>query len=111
MDTRECDREKLRHIFQQWQYWPGPEAKFQIIPVMDYENDHYLLLDMGWNGFKRIHGLLVHVDIIDDKFWIQKDNTEQGIATELVAAGVPHERIVLAFQSPSMRQYGDFAVA
>ncbi|MBV7334508.1 XisI protein [Chloroflexi bacterium TSY] len=45
------------------------------------------------------------------KIWIEIDWTEEGIATELVAAGVPKEDIVLAFHHPSMRQYTEFAVA
>ena len=34
-----------------------------------------------------------------------------GIANELVAAGVPHDCIVLAFKSPEMRKHTDFAVS
>jgi hypothetical protein len=44
-----------------------------------------------------------------EKIWIEKDTTEDGIATDLVREGVPPEDIVLAFQPPGMRQYTDFA--
>ena len=43
--------------------------------------------------------------------WIRCDNTEDGIATELVAAGVPKEDIVLGFKSEAMRRDTEFAVA
>lgn len=66
---------------------------------------------VGWDGIRRDHGCLVHVDIIDGKFWIQRDGTEHGIARELLEAGVPKDRIVLAFRSPEMRRLTDFAVA
>jgi hypothetical protein len=52
----------------------------------------------------------VHVDLIDGKFWIQRDGTERGIAQELLDTGVPKDRIVLAFRSPAKRQLTDFAV-
>ncbi|WP_333146915.1 element excision factor XisI family protein [Microcoleus sp. B13-B6] len=53
----------------------------------------------------------VYVRIRDRKFWIEEDWTEDGIATDLVRAGVPKEDIVLAFHEPGMRQYTDFAAA
>ena len=37
--------------------------------------------------------------------------TEEGLANQLVKAGVPREDIVLAFQHPSTRKLTDFAVA
>jgi hypothetical protein len=58
-----------------------------------------------------VHGCLLHIDIIDDKIWIQQDGTEEGIALELLDAGIPYERIVLGFRHPDIRPYTDFAVA
>jgi hypothetical protein len=54
---------------------------------------------------------LVHIDIINGKMWIQRDGTEDGIANELVRAGVPKDRIVLGFRSPAIRKHTEFAVA
>ena len=68
-------------------------------------------MTIGWSAGKRVHFLLVHVDIIDGKVWIEKDNTEDGVASELVQAGVPKAHIVLAFRSPEMRKLTEFAVA
>jgi len=53
---------------------------------------------------------LIHIDIRDGKLWIQYDGTENGVANDLVALGVPPEDIVLAFQSAYMRQYSEFAI-
>lgn len=55
--------------------------------------------------------MTVYVRIRDSKFWIEEDWTEDGIATDLVRAGVPKEDIVLAFHEPKMWQYTDFAAA
>jgi hypothetical protein len=33
--------------------------------------DDYELLDVGWDGWRRVHGTVIHVAIIDGKVWIQ----------------------------------------
>ena len=58
----------------------------------------------------RNHGCIVHLEIINGKIWIQRDGTEDGIAADLLAAGVPKSDIVLAFHPPEIRQHTDFAV-
>jgi hypothetical protein len=47
----------------------------------------------------------------DDKFWVQRDGTEYGIARELEDAGIPKERIVLAFHLAEDRPFTGYAVA
>jgi hypothetical protein len=77
--------------------------------ILDTERDHYLLLHAGWRGNRRTHGCSLHLDIQDGKIWIQHDGTEVGIATLLLEQGVPKDDIVLAFHSPYMRQFTEFA--
>ncbi len=59
---------------------------------------------------KRCYGVVLHIDIIDGKIWIQQDGTEIGSANELVELGVPRQGIVLGFDPPNLRQYTDFAM-
>ncbi len=80
-------------------------------PVFDRANDRYLVLIEGWSGYKRIHGVIAHVDIIDGKYWIQYDGAEEGVATKLLDAGVPKDKIVLGFKSEERRKMTEFAVA
>jgi hypothetical protein len=56
-----------------------------------------------------VYGTIIHVDIRDRKIWIQRDFTEEGVASELVDLGVPKTDIVLGFKPPYMRQFTDFA--
>ncbi|WP_249213848.1 MULTISPECIES: element excision factor XisI family protein [unclassified Synechocystis] len=44
-------------------------------------------------------------------YWVQRDGTEDGIANELVANGIPKEVIVLGFHEPSVRPHTGFAIA
>jgi hypothetical protein len=54
---------------------------------------------------------LLHIDLIDNKLWIQHDGTEEGIALELVTAGIPKEHIVLDFRSLEQRKRTEFAIS
>jgi XisI protein len=67
---------------------------------------------VGWDGIgiRRIHGSVVHNDIIGDKVWLQYEGTTRPVADELVAAGIPREDIVLGFHPPEVRKYTAFAV-
>ncbi|WP_299413820.1 element excision factor XisI family protein [Acaryochloris sp. IP29b_bin.148] len=51
------------------------------------------------------------MDLVDDKVWIQRDVTEEGIADELVRGGMLKEQIVWAFHKPHIQPYPGFAVA
>ena len=57
-----------------------------------------MLVEAGWQNGYRIYGTLLHIDLVDQKLWIQHDGTEDGVADELVAAGIPKSHIVLAFK-------------
>jgi len=78
--------------------------------IFDRENDRYQLVYVGWQGTRRVYGVVLHVDIIDGKIWVQQDGTEVGIANQLVALGVPNQDIVLGFDPPMMRDLTEFAV-
>jgi hypothetical protein len=52
---------------------------------------------------------VIHIRLKDEKIWIEEDWTEDGIATDLLQAGVQSEDIVLAFHPPRLRQFTEFA--
>jgi len=110
MDTLDTYRQTIERILTEYAQIPYAYGDIQSQTVFDHAGGHYLLVNVGWDQ-RRIHGCLVHVDIIGDKFWIQRDGTEDGIATELEAAGIPKDRIVLAFRSPEIRKHTGYAVA
>ena len=83
----------------------------RCITVFDEGQDHYFLHTIGWRDIERIWNTSLYIRLHEGKFWIEIDWTEEGIAADLLAAGVPKEDIVLAFHHPSMRQFTEFAVA
>ena len=63
-----------------------------------------------WDGPRRVHGSVIHLDIIDGKIWLQYDGTNRPVADELMEAGVPKEDIVLAFHPARVRPLTGFGV-
>ncbi|MDY6782103.1 MAG: XisI protein [Cyanobacteriota bacterium] len=76
---------------------------FQVQTIFDPVRDRYQLVFVGWNEAERIYGVVLHLDIIDGKIWVQQDGTEVGIANQLVELGVPRSRIVLGYDPPFVR--------
>jgi hypothetical protein len=89
----------------------APQPGIETFLVVDEPKGHYIWMNLGWQNGERLAGMTVYVRLCAGQFWIEEDWTEEGIATDLVRAGVPKEDIVLAFHEPKMRQYTDFAVA
>ncbi len=111
METLTQYRRLIRQILTEHCRVPYSYGEIKSVPVFDAEGDHYLMMAVGWEDYKHVHDCMIHVDIIDGKFWLQYDGTEYGIARELMDAGVPKEHIVPAFHSPQMRQYTELAAA
>lgn len=83
----------------------------KAITVFDEKQNHYFVHTIGWRDIERIWTTSLYIRLADGKIWIEIDWTEEGFANELIAAGIPHEDIVLAFHHPSVRQYTEFAAA
>ncbi len=111
MDTLEQDRQIIQKIISEYAAIPYAHGDIKRNTVFDRDSDRYLLMIVGWEGITQVHGCIIHVEIIDDKIWIHRDGTEEGVAKELLEAGIPKERIVLGFKSPRMRKHTGFAVA
>jgi hypothetical protein len=79
--------------------------------VFDRRTDSYLLLRQGWDKSRRVHAIIVHLEILNGKIWVQEDWTEHGVAADLEEAGVPKSDIVLGFQPPQVRPYTEYAAA
>jgi hypothetical protein len=111
MDTLATYRDIIQRVLLSYTEIPYAQGDIQCKPLFDDERDSFALITEGWNGARRIHGCLVHIEIINDKVWVQRDDTDNGVTYDLVEAGIPKQRIVLGFQEPSVRQYTDYAPA
>ncbi len=79
--------------------------------VIDDVKGHYELLEVGWQDTRRVHGLVIHCDIMNDKIYVEHDGTSEGVVDMLLEKGVPHKDIVVGFHAPDLRKYTPFAQA
>jgi hypothetical protein len=109
MDTLDTYRQYIQEILTEHAQlvW---DKRITAETIFDRDSDRYQLVYVGWRGAKRVYGVVLHVDIIDNKIWVQQDGTEAGIANKLIERGVSKQNIVLGFDPPMMRQYTDFAI-
>jgi hypothetical protein len=111
MDRLETYRQIIRQVLKPYTNITYANVNAKNRQIFDRETDRYLILSKGWSGQHHLHSCLIHIEIINDKVWIQLDNTEDGIAEELILTGIPKEDIVLGFHEPEIRPYTGFAVA
>jgi hypothetical protein len=110
MDQLTRYREIAKNIIREYSRDRVSHGDIRTEGVIDSALDHYQVDHVGWDGRRRVHGVVLHFDIIDGKFWIQYDGTDRPVVQELEAAGVPKEDIVLAFHSPETRKLTGYAV-
>jgi hypothetical protein len=111
MDKLSLYRQYIQELLTQRAKLRSPSDPVESETIFDIVSDRYQLVNVGWkDASTRIYGCVLHVDIKDGKIWVQHDGTEDAIADQLVALGVPKQDIVLAYHAPHVRQYTEFAV-
>ena len=111
MDTQDRLSTSVESVLIEYTKIPYAHGDFHTEAIFDRTRGRFVLMNVGWDDGARVHGSLVHIDIIDGKLWIQRDGTEHGIAKEFLQVGIPKDRIVLAFKPPEVRRLTEYAVA
>jgi len=111
MDTLTRYRQIVQEVLEPYTRIEYANVDIRNELVCDKNTDRFLILSMGWGKVPkgRIHGCLIHIDIIDGKVWIQRDGTDHGVAADLEEAGIPKTDIGLGFHAPRLRPYIDYA--
>ena len=109
MDKLNHYRSLIHRVLEEYHKLSSGNADIESALLLDPIRDQYILLKMGWHQDNRIKRNVIHLRLKDQKIWIEEDWTEDGIATDLLQAGVPREDIVLAFHPPHLRQFTEFA--
>ena len=102
-------RNSIQSVIGEYAQRRSNQHDVEVQSIFDTEHDHYQLLYMGWEGYKRIFYPIIHIDIQGDKIWIQHNITEELVADDLMNLGIGRHDIVLGLHHPSMRPYTDFA--
>lgn len=79
--------------------------------IVDKTHRRYQVVTIGWQGQQFVHDCPMHFDIIDDKVWVQQNNTDWEVGDMLEERGVLKSDIVVGFLTPELRAYTKYAVA
>lgn len=104
-------REYIQELLTKYANYKPSEEDVEEQLIFDTVRDHYQILDIGWDGYDRIYNCVIHLDIKDEKIWIQRNMTDIQIAEDLTEMGIPKEDIVLGLQPSYLRQYTQYGVA
>lgn len=110
MDILESYRQVIQSLLTAYAAIPIANGKIDCYTVFDLSQDHYMVMNVGWDGHRRVYGCVLHLDIKERKIWIEQNMTEMRVAQELVERGVSKDDIVLGFQAPEMREYTGYGV-
>jgi hypothetical protein len=103
-------REIVRRVIREYSSVKPANGQIETEAIVDPEHDHYEVMHVGWDGARRVHGSVIHIDIRGDKVWVEYDGTNRPVVDELLAAGIPREDIVLGFHPRELRHHTGFAV-
>ena len=103
-------REIVRHLIEEYASYKPAYGDIRTEAVVDRDHDHYEVMQVGWQGDRRVHGSIIHIDIRDGKVWLEYNGTDARLGEELVAAGIPRSDIVLGFQPVEMRLLSSYGV-
>ena len=106
-------REIIYHLLTEYRGFFAEQTKTDVDTeiIRDDANGQYMVMRVGWRGQTRVRRPLFYLRLKDGKIWVEEDWTKEGIAHELVLAGVPHSDIVLSFNPPQVRHLTEFATA
>ncbi len=111
MDKLEFFRQSIKDLLSKYNSWEKQNDSWESQLIFDEARDHYLWLDVGWDGCKRIYDSIIHFDIKDGKIWLQQNATDLNPADDLIGLGVGREDIILGLQPPFKRSYTNYGVA
>ncbi len=109
MASIETYRDIIQPLLADYAAIPVSNGEIDCYTVFDKKQDHYQVMNVGWDGHRRVYGCVLHLAIKGGKIWIEQNMTEMRVAQVLIEQGVGKEEIVLGFQAPEMRPYTEYA--
>ena len=78
--------------------------------IADEHHDHDAGLEVGWMNGHRIHGRMIHCDIVDGEIYLEHDGTYFDVLDNFLEAEIKDSEIVLGFNPPNPRKLTKFAL-
>lgn len=109
MDAQEC-RQQIKAVIHTVAQYRLQRDDVEV-DVIDDANGHWQVIHRGWDGDERVYVVLVHLRLVEDRIYVERDGTPDGVATHLLGAGVPQTQIVMAVHPPYLRHLTPFAIS
>jgi len=97
MDKTLKYRAAIKTVIQSYIEYYYKETPLTLQTIFDDENGHYVLIHLGWQEDQWVYGIPLHLDIIEGKIWIQRNQTEVELEDGLMELGVLEEDLILGF--------------
>ena len=96
MEKLDKYRNSIVEIMKKYTNTDSGCGDIEVQTVFDRENDHYQIINVGWQNDRRVYGCSLHIDIKNNKVWIQHNGTKDcprtdrtGCAQGRYCSGVP----------------------
>lgn len=90
---------------------PAEPQNVESVPICDLVHDNYLLMDIFPNPKGSAGHIVVHLRLKDGKVRVERDGIEDGIAQDLIEAGIAPEDIVFTYYGNEPETYYQLAAA
>ena len=77
MEKLDKYRNSIVEIMQKYTSAIPACGDIEVQTIFDRENDYYQIINVGWQNDRRIYGCSLHIDIKNNKVWIQHNGTER----------------------------------
>ncbi len=102
MDTLKEYKTIIKSVLKHHNGFPSNDFPFlQSQVIVDVEEQHFMQLTYGWNGYDYLHYVTFHIEVKESgKVWIHQNRTDVNIEDELVSMGIPEDCLVFAMVEP-----------
>lgn len=97
MDKLTKYRAIVKNTILKYAQFKPSHGNIELHPVFDETRDHYALMQVGWNQYKRVRGNILYLTIKNEKIYLEYDGTEQGISEDLISQGIDKNDLIIAF--------------
>ena len=100
MDNSVMYAAQLRAVLQRYVDTPSGTVDVTTILMVSADGQHFSLIVDGWQGKQHVNYCAVHVESREGQVLVHQDRTDT-LIDSLRDAGIPAERIILAYQQPA----------
>jgi hypothetical protein len=82
MDTRAQYRNIVKDVLSNYARLRPSHGQIRLDTVFDEQQDHYAVMQVGWDRGARVRGNLIYITLDNDTVQIEYDGIERGILAE-----------------------------